>query len=564
MKFAVMIPGPILRRWQVEVIQKLESIPGVRCTLLIVDGRTSERGRIGRYRRQPWRMYPWLLYLRLVRRKVPAIQPVVLPDRLNEVERITCTVTAKGKYSEIFSDADVDAIRSHDPDFILRFGFGIIRGAILTAARYGVWSFHHGDEQKFRGSPPGFWEVYRGENVTGAILQRLTGRLDAGVILRKGWVRTKLNYPRNLDQILRASTSWPSSVCRELMENPERLTELTPAETSAPILRTPGPAHLALYGIRSIMRTLRTLFRTLLFTDVWNIGVLHAPISDFIDRAPERASIDWYPRDRACFLADPFVLDDGNGDRVRILTEVFPFERGRGEIGLVDFDRNSRRFSEVGTVLREKHHLSYPWVVPGTEGNVVVEAHRTGTIPLYSLSSDASKLTYKSTLIDNCAGIDATLIHHAGLWWMFTTDKADGPHHHLKVFFAHTVEGPWTPHPLNPVKTDIRSARPACTPFYHDGKLHRPAMDYSEKVEGRVTINRIDVLTTTAFSETSVQTVEPFTDSPYPDKVHTLTKCGDLTVIDGCREELVLRSVPLLRYKFRILRALILRRSEFE
>jgi len=84
-----------------------------------------------------------------------------------------------------FNAEDVATINKKDLDFILRFGFNIIRGEILNAARYGVWSFHHDDERKYRGSPPGFWELYYRDPVTGSILQRLTDRLDGGIVLKR-------------------------------------------------------------------------------------------------------------------------------------------------------------------------------------------------------------------------------------------------------------------------------------------------------------------------------------------------------------------------------------------
>ena len=68
------------------------------------------------------------------------------------------------------------------PDVLVRFGFGIVKGPMLDLPTHGVWGFHHGDEEKFRGGPPGFWEIMHDDPVTGAVLQRLTEKLDAGRI----------------------------------------------------------------------------------------------------------------------------------------------------------------------------------------------------------------------------------------------------------------------------------------------------------------------------------------------------------------------------------------------
>jgi hypothetical protein len=48
-------------------------------------------------------------------------------------------------HTDRFEDDDIRRIRELDLDVILRFGFRLLRGAILDSARYGVWSYHHGD-----------------------------------------------------------------------------------------------------------------------------------------------------------------------------------------------------------------------------------------------------------------------------------------------------------------------------------------------------------------------------------------------------------------------------------
>ena len=66
-----------------------------------------------------------------------------------DVPQLTPTITLRGKSSQIFDAKSVATIASYNLDFILRFGFNIIRGEILEVPRYGVWSFHHDDEKNF-------------------------------------------------------------------------------------------------------------------------------------------------------------------------------------------------------------------------------------------------------------------------------------------------------------------------------------------------------------------------------------------------------------------------------
>jgi hypothetical protein len=85
------------------------------------------------------------------------------------------------------------------------------------------------------------------------------------------------------------------------------------------------------------------------------------------------------------------------------------------------------------------------------------------------------------------------------------------------------------------VKVDVRSARPAGTPFVVDGTLYRPAQDCSRTYGGRVTINRVLILTPLAFREEPFAFVDPDPEGPYPDGLHTLSQVGNVTLIDGKR-----------------------------
>ncbi len=89
----------------------------------------------------------------------------------------------------------------------------------------------------------------------------------------------------------------------------------------------------------------------------------------------------------------------------------------------------------------------------------------------------------------------------------------------------------------NPVKSDVRSARPGGTPFYHEGALYRPAQDCSKTGGGKTVINRIKRLSPSSFDEEAVAVVEPDPTGPYPEGLHTISKVGDFTLVDGKRFE---------------------------
>ncbi|MFC7071763.1 formyltransferase family protein [Halovenus rubra] len=67
-------------------------------------------------------------------------------------------------------------------DVAVRYGFGLLRGDILSAPEWGVLSFHPADIRRYRGlGPP---QAYLdGRETIGVTLQRLTDEVDAGEII---------------------------------------------------------------------------------------------------------------------------------------------------------------------------------------------------------------------------------------------------------------------------------------------------------------------------------------------------------------------------------------------
>src|SRR5882672_9849502 len=159
------------------------------------------------------------LYLRLDARIKPVNDPVAMVDCRNLLAGIEILeVEPFGeKFVHRFPGDALDIIRAKDLDVLIRFGFNILKGDILKAARYGVWSYHHGDNEFYRGGPAHFWELREGAPLSGVILQVMTEELDSGLVLCKSLFATKqtVSVPRN-----RFAPYWGSSdlIIRKLNE----------------------------------------------------------------------------------------------------------------------------------------------------------------------------------------------------------------------------------------------------------------------------------------------------------------------------------------------------------
>ena len=137
-------------------------------------------------------------------------------------------------------------------------------------------------------------------------------------------------------------------------------------------------------------------------------------------------------------------------------------------------------------------------------------------------------------LFENVAACDATLHVHDDRWWMFVSIRDDGfrGSDELFLFYAGGPLGPWTAHPRNPIKSDVRSARPAGRLFYRGDRLIRPAQDCSETYGGALLLCEVLELTPTSYREAVVKRLGPgwLTGNR---GFHTLSFSKRLEVIDG-------------------------------
>jgi len=265
----------------------------------------------------------------------------------------------------------------------------------------------------------------------------------------------------------------------------------------------------------------------------WNIGVVEEPIQAFLE--PDlRPSVHWLPslgRDR--FLADPFGLV--RDKKVHILCEEFDYRSRKGVISSVEVSADWTASPPLPVISRPVH-MSYPYILE-YEGGIycVPETHDAREVRMYRADEFPSRWTPEAVLVRDIPALDGTMFEHGGRWWLACTDFDRGPETHLSLWHAPAPFGPWEPHAGNPVKTDIRSARPAGTPFRVRGDLYRPAQDCSKRYGGRVVINRVVHLTPTEFEEEPVAVVDPFGGGPFPDGIHTLSAVGKFTLVDGYR-----------------------------
>ena len=253
-------------------------------------------------------------------------------------------------------------------------------------------------------------------------------------------------------------------------------------------------------------------------------------IANTFEMSPEGVKI--FCLDPARFYADPCVFEHDGADHV--FFEEFAYKKKKGVISWSQLQSDGT-LSRPSVVLEEPTHLSYPFVF-SYRGAVymIPETTRQREIALYEALDFPRGWRKAAVLFENVAACDATLHVHDDRWWMFVNMRHEGfsGSDELFLFHASAPFGPWTAHPRNPIKSDVRSARPAGRLFYRGDRLIRPAQDCSGTYGGALVLCAVQELTTTSYREAVVKRLEP--DWLAGNRaLHTLSFSNRLEVIDG-------------------------------
>lgn len=423
------------------------------------------------------------------------------------------------------STVDLRASRSaasEDIDFILSF-VPELPAAGAIAPRLGVWHFAFGEQVP--GQLPGFRETAHGRRTVSI-------RLEAGIageerVLHRATVKTRRTHHRTLDALLAEAAAVCLGACRRARSG--SMGETAPQQ-EALAGATPLRALLA-----QVDRCIRGALGRVAFHDVWSVGIVAMPIEAMLDGAPMPAPQWLAPPLDGRFHADPFPVVVGG--RLHVLFEMYDAAQRRGWIAACEADRPDT--GAAPTALDLGCHMSYPATFRFRGGVYLApEVAAIGGLRIFRMGATPWEWAPISHELKDLPLVDPTLFEDAGRWWLFATLEGPASDTDLHAWHAASPFGPWTPHALNPIKSDVRSARPAGAVFQAAGSLYRPGQDCAAGYGAAVTINRIVRLTGDSFEEVPVRRIGPARTWPWHDGMHTFNVYGGLIVMDAKRREL--------------------------
>ncbi len=532
LKYGIIIEGNMLANWQLDVLNNLQNSGLAELRLIIIPPKKNlqEDSTFTRVKNKLFsKELLYSIWQRLITKPQSAtpVDPSYIFDGVNLKE---CNVLRKGRYRDIFSDKDVNEIKNENLDFILRFGLGILTGDILGASKFGVWSFHHGDERLYRGRPACFWEMYDGQYTIGGILQRLTNKLDSGVILKRWSIRANpTGWSDNLNKLQMSGTYLPVQVCKDILYGESSYLSDCPSMTTAPVKFVPTNWEMLRFLIYLLFSYIKGQINRFFIED-WLVGVSKGELENITVKGIKNPR--WlFSKVKGVFLADPFAIVKKNG--LDVYVEKFDLQKNLGEIVKYSFNEEDG-FSDESLALTLDSHLSYPFLIEYNGMKYCIpESKDASNVCIYQISESDGRLVNPLLLLDNVQLSDATVFQYKNKWWMFALEGDAS----LVCYYAHSLFGPWIVHNNNPLKIDPSSSRPAGPVFMENGTLIRPSQDCSKEYGWRVCFNQIDVLSENSFQEKNCGYLEADKSWDFNHGIHSISQVNGYLIFDAKKKK---------------------------
>jgi hypothetical protein len=531
-----MLDGTKVARWKCEVIQAIRGTCSAEIALVVINAgnetRANMRSKMRHAAFHGYRLMDQFLF-------PVSDDPFEFVDISPEIAaaKVMHVVPQMNQLFDRLGPADIALIQAENVDVLIHFGSRVLRGPILEIPKYGVWSFHHGDNQTHRGAPTCFWEVAEDHPTTCASVQILSEELGQGKPLAHVWCSTnRLSLGRTRSELYwNCIQMLPRLIERLHEEGFEALQENGKKSKvqfyDRRLYRYPTNAQGVIATLRIFCRIGAKAARKAILMEQWRL--MYTIEENLGNTAVYRYQHLVPPKDR--FWADPFIVKR-NG-HFHIFVEEYVYSTKRGHISVITLDERGNLVDDAKTVLRENYHLSYPFLFE-LDGRLfmVPESSECKAIWLYECTKFPLEWKRKKCLMEGVIAVDPTIFFHNGRWWMFM-NVADNPnvtkYTHLHLFHStDPTSNEWQPHPKNPVVSDARRSRPAGKPFTRGNHLYRPSQDCAGAYGRGISINRVVALDENNYEEVEDGGIRPNL-SRNQIGVHTLNRCEHLTILDA-------------------------------
>ena len=451
----------------------------------------------------------------------------------SKINKINCVVNPLNKFNRVsLDDKDLANIRKLNLDVIVRSCGFILDGGILVSSKFGILSFHHGDNNNYRGSPAGFWEIFNKEKSSGFIIQQLTKNLDGGSKLFEGNVESGINYAQNENILLKKSIPYFQNLLLLIFKEKKLPAFIVNKKYKKKIYKNPNIYEIFLY----ILKIYPNLFKRFILNKLGNKKRWSVIYNDQNFLKPNNFSkftkIKNYDN---TFLADPFVFKTNN--KKYLFAEEYNYKKNKGSI--VVFEINGSKYERLGICLEENFHLSFPFIFK-FENNIFMlpETSQINEIRIYKSIDFPKKWEFFKTLKKDIFAVDSMIFFKNKLWWLFTNISYDHEDRfsNLDIFYSdNPLSEIWKPHTQNPIFTDINKSRNAGIISKKDNLFRANQVPSFYEYGFETNINKIINLNPEIYKEKLIRNIKP----DFKKNIigtHHINNIDEVVAIDYCED----------------------------
>ena len=450
-------------------------------------------------------------------------QPEPNPWELSDIRKVLYNTQVLG----INLYERISRLKAMRIDLLLNLSLEELPKSLLSVARFGAWSLRCNEVRVTAGSEIGWLEILNELPVMHCDIE--IQREETMQVIAVSVIATNPSSvsSNQASYFWRASEVIPRSLRRLHMQGEQKFfTHTKPAD----IAEKASPPTTAQSTVLAQKQALQISENKILRR------ILPHPWALMTGKSTEGESFDWGRLSlkvppRGVFWSNPFLLKKQEKSYLFFDEFVQRNQRGRIVYAMIDSDGN---IGKPQVALERPYHLSYPFIfeyrgefymIPESAGNRAVETYRCVRFP--------DQWEFHKTIMPEVQAANTTLIEYSMRWWMFTSiaGKGSSTPDELHLFYSDDpLSDTWTPHPMNPIVSDVRSAQSAGRFFRRDGGLIRPSRDPSLRQGSAVDLNSITKLTIYEYEEELLERIKP------PDEdilaVQTYNNSGDLVVLD--------------------------------
>ncbi len=424
------------------------------------------------------------------------------------------------------------AVEALDADVIIDLTSGGNRSGLLNAARYGVWFLD------FLTAPKGGFSIRAiSDNAPTCEIKLCQTRPEnsAPVVISNAILNVKLFA--SLNHLFMCEKS-VSLIVRELKRLSIRK-ELETHALPAPVNRArPGFFSIVKYGFSVARRCAKRIIEVQAGKLSFRPGEFFLQTSNTDLHSVDPARMQEHHSPENGYFADPFLWE--RGDDVFCFFEHYNYADDFGYIAvgrLVDGE-----LIDIQPAVKTDYHMSFPFLYEDDDGDLfmIPEACSKCRIETWKCIEFPHQWERVNIVLDDVVAADTSLAKIDEEWWLFTNISNDPFGEMSSELHVFKADGPGltqlTPHPLNPVVFDTRTARNGGRVIDDDGEYYRISQDNSHGVYGYgVNTMKIEHISMNDYLERLTRKIEPNFRSGISGSHHMDTRAS--TVVMDVRKQ---------------------------